>query len=1339
MNTLPKRLVSRINVTVSLPLNVIGNWVNAILYPPASLRSRGPNCRKQDQNEYFATYLHSSQMTGKSVFRRFFRILLIVVGIHAIVILGLHIWFVNNARGVLRQIVSEKSEGKLKLKLAKLSFDFFSNKLQIREAALESTDTLTQPATYHVSFRKLTLRIHSFWPLVLQKKLVLDSIKLHDPTIKVLLWRKDTASAFEKEDLSLPQEMGKLYNSMLDVLDGFGIRRILINNATLSLVNKMKPGSRPVTITNVYLDVQRTSDRKFNRQEIAEHEQSVDLHTSNQNISLPGGRHQLAFKTFSLHLFRRYIELDSCTITATPTETFKSSYKIFFSKLLLIGVDFNAMYRDNLIRADSVYCENPLFDFNLVPSGLTNKKDRPDPERIVRELSGNLDLAFVGVKNAGFHININGTRPRSLFNSNKDNFEMRGLRINADSSVPVMVDQFDMLVRDYRLYNEDSSTVYSFDSVKFKNNKIVLNNFSVTTTSSRYTARSNRDYRIPYFELTGLDWYRLVFDETLEAREAVLYHPVINYTRNERSIRKKKANLFESLQNIDNLVTLNRINILQGEINMNLGSGKSFQFHDVNLSLYSDKLLKSTNKEGLRRAVDYLSFSNGVLKSGDITARLSNTQYTDTNLIHAEKLLVTSGSNKITADVEDVYIANMLMDDDIETVVVDGLRWKKATVTLDVQRSNKAKKAMLVHFKNVSGLKTNVTVRSGNSIVHGVIDSLAIQSLTKYPHQPLMVEGVLITGDNVVFANETMQLSIDNFRVGSELPSYLQELTLESKSESDTILLTTQRLDFSADVNKLLAGDIHFETMQATNLHTRVASWKKSTLGKKSVGNRLPNVRIDEFIAPAPFVNVATYRNDSLTLINVPASPESNFKASNVLISKTGIQIGTVKINSNAATFLQSTGQKFGVDTGTVELEASSLIYSTVDSIASWKGNIDKLFLDNPIKMQIGKANSSFSVSQLSLGNLRLSSEHISDFSKFMKYNVGAWFKTTTGKYIDSNSTYEWFNAGYNNQTRTLSLDSFSYAPTRSRDSVLINTPYQADYTTFRSAGISFVEFDIDRYRADTAFVAREVNIVSPEVRIYRDKLPPLRTGVIKPLPVNAIQQLSFPVGIQQVNIKDGELSYTEKNAKTRAEAVVYLTDINGSLSNIKNRDILRSDSLNLSLNGYLLDSAFIDLRVKQSYLDTLSGFLMTLRVQPTSLSFLNPVLTPLSNVIIKSGNVDSLHLRAIGTEHIAFGEMNMYYHNLRIKLVKPGEPDKTTFKTRLISRIANTFVIKKHNRGRTGLVYFERLRDRSFFNYIVKMTFSGLATSVGFKKNQKYRKLYERRLQNSNLPAIEL
>jgi hypothetical protein len=69
---------------------------------------------------------------------------------------------------------------------------------------------------------------------------------------------------------------------------------------------------------------------------------------------------------------------------------------------------------------------------------------------------------------------------------------------------------------------------------------------------------------------------------------------------------------------------------------------------------------------------------------------------------------------------------------------------------------------------------------------------------------------------------------------------------------------------------------------------------------------------------------------------------------------------------------------------------------------------------------------------------------------------------------------------------------------------------------------------------------------------------------------------------------------------------------------------------------------------------------------------------------------------------------------------------------------LANALVIKKNNNGRTGLIYFERLRDRSFFNYIVKMTFSGMATSIGVKKNRKYMKQYKRELQQRKLPPIE-
>src|SRR5215213_3976506 len=123
-------------------------------------------------------------------YKRFFKSVLITTVVFFITVLGLHIWFVNNARSVLKQIVVVKSHGKIKLELSQLRFEFLSNKLQVREADLVSTDTINQSTTYHVKFRKLTLKVASFWPLIFQKQLLLDSIKLHDPEIEVFQWRR---------------------------------------------------------------------------------------------------------------------------------------------------------------------------------------------------------------------------------------------------------------------------------------------------------------------------------------------------------------------------------------------------------------------------------------------------------------------------------------------------------------------------------------------------------------------------------------------------------------------------------------------------------------------------------------------------------------------------------------------------------------------------------------------------------------------------------------------------------------------------------------------------------------------------------------------------------------------------------------------------------------------------------------------------------------------------------------------------------------------------------------------------------------------------------------------
>ena len=54
-------------------------------------------------------------------------------------------------------------------------------------------------------------------------------------------------------------------------------------------------------------------------------------------------------------------------------------------------------------------------------------------------------------------------------------------------------------------------------------------------------------------------------------------------------------------------------------------------------------------------------------------------------------------------------------------------------------------------------------------------------------------------------------------------------------------------------------------------------------------------------------------------------------------------------------------------------------------------------------------------------------------------------------------------------------------------------------------------------------------------------------------------------------------------------------------------------------------------------------------------------------------------------------------------------------------------------------MVYFPRIREKSIFNFLIKTTMSGVASSVGAKNNKKYLKQYRREREKYNLPPIEI
>jgi len=201
---------------------------------------------------------------------------------------------------------------------------------------------------------------------------------------------------------------------------------------------------------------------------------------------------------------------------------------------------------------------------------------------------------------------------------------------------------------------------------------------------------------------------------------------------------------------------------------------------------------------------------------------------------------------------------------------------------------------------------------------------------------------------------------------------------------------------------------------------------------------------------------------------------------------------------------------------------------------------------------------------------------------------------------------------------------------------------------------------------------------------------------------------------------------------------VISFNHLNAWIHPLKNFDFQQTDSLRLRADAVMLDSMPLTLRIRESYTDTLAGFWMAVTMKPTEIPILNPVLEPLASVQINSGKLEHLEMRAIGREYVSFGEMRFYYRDLKVKILKDGELQKRTFLTNLATFVANKFVIRTNNTDRLGRVFFIRNRERSMFNYWLKMALSGVASSAGAKNNTKMIKQYKDVIKDKQLPPID-
>lgn len=1276
-------------------------------------------------------------MVASRITKKLTRIAAYILGGIILLLVGFHFWFMHHAKDLIEDLVHDQSNGKLSLKIQKFKFNWFTRKMELQKAVFYSTDTATASTAYRFKIDRLKIQIKKILPVIMEKRFLIDSIHLVNPDISVTRLRsvRDT-TATEDTSLSIPQEMGRIYHSIQDALAVLEVDRFQIDNGTFSLINKMDPDEKPIVISRLYfhldnLHVADSTSTNSNKKILFS--DNVALHTTNQNIVFPDGRHQLSFSNFRINIQNKLAEFDSCTIMASKGDSAKTSFRIFFDKLRMTNIDFDTLYHTEVIKADSVYCINPRFRLDVDLEKRTGPVKPPKLNELIQQLTGNLQLAFVVVQNASFDINTIREGRLSSFTSDHNNFELQGLRIQQNAPKPLTVERFAMAIRNYENFLRDSAYAIQFDSVHINNSRISLNNFSYE--ESRRKGVINK-LIMPQFELQGLSWDELIFDQQLKAERVSLYRPVINYTVASNSNRTQ--NVFEILSGIGSIIQLNDLDITDGQLNLFFPNKTKLQLDGATMSLSARDLVESKRLSGIQRSIHELHFRKGHFISPGMEANLENVRFnTNMNGLKASTIQI-KGEHDLLINGKDITIGSMLLDDQFQLTTVRGISWQQADVNLALL-ARKGQAAGGIRLQNIDGHNTRIVATQGSKRIEVLLNSLKAQEFIHTKTDPIRLTGLVATGNNLKIADSSMSLLVRSLTLADHHASTFSQLSYRNITDEDSVLIRVPSVSLVPDINAIINGKIIADNINISQPFVRLNLFRSSAPPAKKTA--FQPVLLGSLLIQQPTIEFfsATEKGNSVLQWNGKGNNNSiaitNLKVNNDGGSK-NVSADRVSFSMDHFLYTDAKGKTFDAKEGqlTGRIDQFALQKHEAENW-DWQGIVSNLAAKSFVIDSIGKKGGVLRIESANLNDLSISSTLLLNMRDLVTQNERFSLKNVTGAYHNSDDQFNWYNAGYDKKTKSFSVDSFSYRPALEQNEFIKAQKYQSDYIRGGTGRIDIGPFDLLRFTRDTVLDLGVINLYNGYMTDFRDKRVPREPGSIRELPVNLLKEIPVKILVDTLNIRNAHIEYEELNEKTQAGGKVIVSRLNGTATRIRNFNFRGTDSLQVRASAYLQDTLLTKLVVKESYVDTLSGFLMTVRMGSADLTVFNPVLIPLASAQLKSGQLDSLNMRVVGREYIAFGEMQMYYHNLKVRIGRTKE--RRGFFAGLVTFLANT-VIRNENKKRVGSVFFERLRDRSAINYLVKITLSGVTSSVGVKSNKKQIKKYSKEIKSRDLPPIE-
>ncbi|WP_047418354.1 hypothetical protein [Cellulophaga sp. Hel_I_12] len=266
----------------------------------------------------------------------------------------------------------------------------------------------------------------------------------------------------------------------------------------------------------------------------------------------------------------------------------------------------------------------------------------------------------------------------------------------------------------------------------------------------------------------------------------------------------------------------------------------------------------------------------------------------------------------------------------------------------------------------------------------------------------------------------------------------------------------------------------------------------------------------------------------------------------------------------------------------------------------------------------------------------------------------------------------------------------------------------ERDFIDLQIPVVEIDDFQCKGYKDSSLLSIRAIELNELYLEMYRNKLLP-DDYELKELLYKKIENLPFKIDIRKVDIKKGEIAYTELVNELSKAGKIYFTALNSTIENISNLNgdpIIFKNTANLmGVSPITLDWTFRENSNKNLML--VKGTVMNFNTKAIN-SFM------MSNLRAKSsGTIQELYFTFSGNGYSSTGDMKMKYDDFKFQVLKKDRSGVN----KVLTFIGNIFTNDGSNTNdsgyRFGTIETERDNTKSFFNYIWKNVSDGLVSTL--------------------------